>query len=174
MKQILNLAYGSNLWRARIAARVNIATVYGTLVMPGWGLRFHKRGSDGSGKCNLIQSPQETAYGIVYGYSPEDKIKLDKIEGVGQGYIDAPIALDAFDLSATSLRGDETVLAYLAVESHIDESLIPYDWYHGFVRKGAEQCGFPGHYLAHIESFAQQRDTNEVRRKENLAILGSG
>ena len=64
LKTILNLAYGSNLHRARIEARVEIQSIVGIVALPNWGLRFHKIGADGSGKCNLTQSQGETAYGL--------------------------------------------------------------------------------------------------------------
>lgn len=171
MNTLLNLAYGSNLHRARIEARVDIQSIIGTVVLPNWGLRFHKIGSDGSGKCNLIPSPGETAYGMVYAFSSSDKSRLDEIEGVGKGYENIALPLGELDISAANLKGDEQVFAYLAVDSDINDALQPYDWYHRFVRHGAEQCGFPPHYLAHIDSFPCGQDRNTRRREENLRIL---
>lgn len=170
-KTILNLAYGSNLHRARIEARVKIQSIVGTIVLPDWGLRFHKIGADGSGKCNLIQALGETAYGLVYAFSAEDKSRLDEIEGVGNGYEDVALPLDTLSIDSARLRGDERVVAYLAVESDINDDLLPYDWYHGFVRLGAQRCGFPPTYLAHIDSFTHCADPDESRRAVNLGIL---
>jgi gamma-glutamylcyclotransferase len=173
VKTILNLAYGSNLHRARIQARVEIQSILGTVFLPNWGLRFHKKGTDGSGKCNLVRAPGEAAYGLVYAFSAHDKSLLDKIEGVGNGYEDVTLPLGELDLSHCTLHGSEQVLAYLAVDTDIDDDLLPYDWYHRFVRQGAEQCGFPPHYLAHIDSFTHHRDPDESRRTANLGILAS-
>ena len=174
MATVLNLAYGSNLHRPRIEARVEIRAILGTIALPDWGLRFHKQGSDASGKCNLIPAPGETAYGVVYAFSHDDKTELDKIEGVGKGYRNVALPLQDLDLSESDLKGHEQVFAYLAVDTHINETLVPYDWYHAFVRDGAEQCGFPREYLAHIDSFDYRRDHDESRRHHNLRILNRG
>ncbi|MEM7466770.1 MAG: gamma-glutamylcyclotransferase family protein [Pseudomonadota bacterium] len=170
---ILNLAYGSNLHRGRISARVDIQATLGVVRLPDWGLRFHKLGSDDSGKCNLISAPGEVAYGFVYAFSAQDKQTLDEIEGVGKGYRNVALSLATLDLGASKLKGDEEVFAYLAVDSHINETLIPYDWYHGFVRTGAEQCDFPHAYLEHIDQFEHRRDPDESRRAQNFAILNN-
>ena len=174
MKTVLNLAYGSNLHRARIEARVEIQAVLGVVALPDWGLRFHKQGADNSGKCNLIPCAGETAYGVVYAFSGEDKNTLDEIEGVGKGYRNVALPLRDFDLSRSKLHGHEEVHAYLAVETHIDENLVPFDWYHGFVREGASQCGFPQGYLNHIDGFSHRRDHDEERRSQNFRILSQG
>ena len=171
MPHILNLAYGSNLHRARIAARVEIQAVLGTVKLIDWGLRFHKQGTDDSGKCNLIAAPGEVAYGLVYAFSSTDKSRLDEIEGVGKGYRNVALPLTEFDLSQSTLLGTEEVFAYLAVDSHVNEELIPYDWYHAFVRQGAAACGFPDEYLAHIDDFTYRRDPDESRRQQNIDIL---
>ena len=168
---ILNLAYGSNLHRARISARVEVQAVLGPVKLIDWGLRFHKQGADDSGKCNIIPSPGEVAHGLVYAFSATDKSKLDEIEGVGKGYRNVALPVTTFDLSQSSLTGSEEVFAYLAIDSHVSDSLIPYDWYHAFVRQGAAACGFPDEYLDHIDSFEYRRDPNESRRQENFDIL---
>ena len=171
MNYILNLAYGSNLHRARIEARVKIQSVLGTICLPDWGLRFHKRGTDDSGKCNLIRSAGEKAYGIVYAFSQADKAVLDEIEGVGKGYQNVALDLSKCFLGDAQLTGDEKVFAYLAVDASIDNKLVPFDWYHGFVREGASQCGFPQDYLDHIDGFEHRRDQDESRRAQNFALL---
>lgn len=173
MKTLLNLAYGSNLHRARIEARVDIQSIIGTVMLPNWGLRFHKIGSDGSGKCNLIPSLGETAYGIVYAFSAEDKFRLDEIEGVGKGYENIVLPLAELDISQTTLEGNEQVFAYIAIETDINDELLPYDWYHDFVRQGAEQCGFPPNYLGYINSFTYRKDENIDRRQANLEVLSA-
>ncbi|MGR8947541.1 MAG: gamma-glutamylcyclotransferase [Gammaproteobacteria bacterium] len=173
MQTVLNLAYGSNLHRARIEARISVREVLGTVLLPNWGLRFHKQGSDDSGKCNLIESPGEVAFGLVYAFSAKDKARLDEIEGVGKGYQNVALPMQGFDLGTTGLNGNEEVFAYLALDTHVDDTLVPYDWYHSFVRRGAEKCNFPVEYLSHIDSFAARRDPNESRRKQNIDILNA-
>ena len=67
------LAYGSNLFPPRLSARIGIRGVLGTIELPGYQLRFNKRGADGSGKCSLQPCHQERAYGVVYQICATDK-----------------------------------------------------------------------------------------------------
>ena len=163
MEIIRYLAYGSNLLPARIGARLDSFDIVGTTALPGWRLCFHKMGADGSGKCNLIVEPRAVAYGAVYELSLSDKTHLDAIEGVGNGYSDKSIEIDAYG----------PAWVYLAEPSHIDEHLIPYDWYHSFVVYGAKHHRFPTDYIHEIMNVAFAPDQDLNRRAENLAILNS-
>jgi gamma-glutamylcyclotransferase len=163
MQTIRYLAYGSNLHPARISVRLGSITHLGTAELPGWALRYHKASEDGSGKCNLIADPSSIAYGALYEFSLEKKQHLDTLEGVGRGYIDTSIELPEF--------GQAWV--YLAESSHVDDSLIPYDWYHAFVVRGAQHHKFPAAYIDEIDRIERDRDPNEKRRTENMAIADS-
>ena len=48
-------AYGSNLVMARLRARVPVFGLIGPARLPAMRLTFDKRGSDGSGKANLVE-----------------------------------------------------------------------------------------------------------------------
>jgi gamma-glutamylcyclotransferase len=163
LQTIRYLAYGSNLLPARIGARLNNVRSLGSVELDGWRLCFHKLGADGSGKCNLIADPQSVAYGAVYELSQVDKERLDSIEGVGHGYSDTTIELPQYG----------PAWVYLAESSHIDDHLLPYDWYHAFVLYGAKHHQFPSDYLFDINRVTSMPDYDESRRVENLAILDS-
>ncbi|MFP6681398.1 MAG: gamma-glutamylcyclotransferase family protein [Gammaproteobacteria bacterium] len=163
MQTIRYLAYGSNLHPARISARLGEITLVGTTELLGWALRYHKYSEDGSGKCDLIADPSSIAYGAVYEFSRESKQHLDTIEGVGCGYIDTCIELPKFG----------PAWVYLAQPSHIDGRLIPYDWYHAFVSRGAQHHNFPAAYIDSINRVAFIRDPNEKRRADNMEIANS-
>jgi gamma-glutamylcyclotransferase len=163
MHTIRYLAYGSNLHPSRIGARLGAITHLGTTPLPGWALHFHKHSADGSGKCNLVADPSSIAFGVVYEFSSTDKQRLDVIEGVGSGYLDTCIELPEF--------GQAWV--YLADQSHINDSLRPYDWYHAFVLRGAELHQFPSAYVAQIRDVQRIQDPDEKRRTDNQAILDS-
>jgi hypothetical protein len=164
MRTIRYLAYGSNLLPARLRARLQSIRVLGAAALPGWQLHFHKRGADGSGKCNLVQTPGGVAYGAVYELSLEAKAQLDEIEGLGKGYRDAVLML--------ADHGEAHV--YLAEPAHIDDALIPYDWYHAFVLAGGRHHGFPARYLERIAVIPVDIDPNERRRRVNQGILNVG
>ena len=163
MQTIRYLAYGSNLLPARIGARLNGVKSLGSVTLDGWRLCFHKLGADGSGKCNLVADPTSVAYGAVYELSFESKKQLDTIEGVGYGYSDETLELSSHG----------SVWVYLAEPSHIDDNLVPYDWYHAFVLYGAKHHQFPSDYIFDINRVTSAPDHDESRRAENLAILES-
>lgn len=163
MRTIKYLAYGSNLLPTRLGARIEILHTLGIVELRGWALRFHKAGSDGSGKCNLVVDAQQTAYGVIYEISANSHAKLDKIEGVGKGYISTQISTAEF--------GDTHV--YLAQASHIDEGLVPYDWYHAFVLSGAKFHDFPTDYVANITAVVTKADADIPRSKANFSIVAS-
>lgn len=163
MQTIRYLAYGSNLHPARISARIPAITFIGTTELPGWALCYHKSSEDGSGKCNLIADPSSIAYGAVYEFSIGNKQHLDAIEGVGRGYTDTYIQLPELGKA----------WMYLAQPSHIDDRLIPYDWYHAFVARGAQYHNFPAEYVDAINRVEFIRDPNVKRRADNLAIANS-
>jgi hypothetical protein len=146
-------AYGSNLHPLRLSDRIASAQLVADVFLPDWSLKFHKRSEDQSGKCS-IRAGSDGVHLAVFEISLEDKIRLDRIEGVGEGY------------SEISLRipGLGQCVSYAASESHIDDSLRPYDWYKELVLLGARFHGFPDDYLDHIESVPAIEDPDPDRR----------
>jgi cation transport regulator ChaC len=122
-------AYGSNMLEERLQSpkRVPDATFEATCSVRGYRLRFHKRSKDQSGKCNIVKtdSARDVVYGVVFEV-PDDQLEtLDSTEGVGQGYH------HDYNIPVQLADGTETpILAYVADSNAIDESLIPYEWYH--------------------------------------------
>ena len=155
------IAYGSNLFPPRLAARITIRGVAGTIALPGYRLAFNKRGADGSGKCNLQPCHGERAHGVVYQIETLAKPTLDRIEGVGHGY--------RVDLWRDALGGE--CFFYRAEESALDDALQPFDWYHAYVLAGARQHALPSDYVAAIAAVATQVDHDASRRAENFARL---
>ncbi|MEN8176912.1 MAG: gamma-glutamylcyclotransferase family protein [Pseudomonadota bacterium] len=165
MMRLRYLAYGSNLHPARLRARVPSAKVLGSVRLDGYGLRFHKRGRDGSAKCDLLPvEPPEHAYAAVYTMAADEKPLLDRVEGLGTGY----------DLAWMCLPDYGDVFFYRAMPDQVDHSLKPYDWYHAFVSEGARHHGFPKHYRSGIAACESRPDPDIPRRNLNLGILGSG
>lgn len=54
---VLYFAYGSNLCLPRLRSRVPSVALVGTAVLSGYELRWHKRSTDTSGKCDVIAAP---------------------------------------------------------------------------------------------------------------------
>ena len=153
-------AYGSNLHPLRLGARTSSAQLVGTGYLPDWSLHFHKRSIDASGKCN-IQIGSSGLYVAVYQMSATDKQELDRIEGVGKGYVDARIDVPGFGECA----------AYLAADSHIDDALVPYDWYRELVLLGCRELGLPADYERQIEQLVVTQDADPRRRQDNRKIV---
>ncbi len=159
-------AYGSNMLLARIRSRVPSATRVGTAHMPNHALRFHKRGRDGSAKCNALASGSTTdgVYGVVYEIDDKDKARLDAVEGVGQGYAEKRV--DVFvDGKA------EQVFCYVAEESYIDDTLLPYDWYRDLVVAGALEASLPQPYIQALRLARSVPDPQLERAKKGRAQL---
>lgn len=158
---LLYLAYGSNLLPARLGARTPSARSLGTVELPGFRLGFHKRGSDGSAKCDLVVDGGARAYGALYALDPLEKPVLDLIEGVGSGYEELRIELDGYG----------SVFLYVAQSTYIDPSLSPFEWYHRFVLEGARYHRLPPDYLEEIASVRAIPDPDPARAAENARIL---
>ena len=155
-------AYGSNLHPGRLVRRVASAQLLGTAFLPDWSLRFHKRSVDTSGKCTVEQGSSGVHF-AVYDISEADRGVLDRIEGVGSGY-------DVIDLD---VPGFGPCFSYAASESHIDETLDPYDWYQALVHVGARALGFPADYVKRIAAVPATRDTDPARHREMWDLVNS-
>ncbi len=140
-------AYGSNLHPLRLRKRISSTQLIGTAFVPDWSLHFHKRSKDKSGKCNIV-SGGDGIHVAVFNISVEDKVTLDGIEGLSSGYSKMTLSVPGF--------GD--CASYTADESHIDDSLAPYDWYKELVLIGARVHDFPNDYVNRIDSIAARRD----------------
>ena len=83
------LAYGSNLHPQRLLERVPTSKFLGKVEIRNYRLAFHKIGSDGSGKCNIIPSQEQSdiVHGALFQISYYEKPILDTYEGAGY-YVD--------------------------------------------------------------------------------------
>ena len=161
MNTLRYLAYGSNLWPARLEARVGPVVVVGSARLADHALSFAKRGADGSGKCTLEARPGATAWVAVYELPAAARATLDRIEGVGHGY-----AVTWMDLPAHG-----RCFVYLAEPAWLDAGLAPFDWYHALVLAGARYHGFPPAYLSRIGTTVAIRDGDRARAADHYALL---
>ncbi len=153
-------AYGSNLHPLRLKARIPSAQPLGTSYMPDWGLHFHKRSVDRSGKCNII-APGNGLYLAIYQIDDADKSKLDAVEGVGNGYDDGTISVAEFGKCFT----------YFATKSHMDDTLQPYDWYKQIVLLGCKKLRLPYDYISEIDAIVATQDPCPSRRERNWNVV---
>ena len=158
------LAYGSNMARARIEARLGSCEHLGVAWAPEYRLTFHKRGRDGSGKCDAHYTGKGTdrLYGILYRLTAAQSSSLDRFEGPDY---------ERREFTVYTGAGDTAAYAYAARAHTIDTSLLPYDWYHAFVLAGANEGELPGHYVAYIEAISVRLDADAARAKANRRVL---
>ena len=130
--------------------------------MPDWSLHFHKHGKDKSGKCNIVAGG-DGIHVAVFDISLENKLTLDEIEGISTGYSKRILSVPGF--------GD--CASYIADESHIDDTLAPYDWYKELVLIGARVHGFPGEYMNQIDLVAARPDPDPERRAARWRVVAS-
>lgn len=160
-------AYGSNMLEQwlRSPDRVPAAKFAVIGFVRGRRPHFHKRSRDGSGKCDIPESGNDTdiVYGVLYEIPDSDIGVLDRAEGVGHGYTRSKLMV--------SVEGQTPVLAtvYLADASHIDSELQPYEWYRDLVLAGAEQHTLPNDYICAISSIPVRPDPQSNTRTTAVA-----
>lgn len=162
------LAYGSNLHPFRMVQRVPSARPIGVVEMPKKRLAFHKRSNDGSGKC-LFYEPggsDDIMYGVAYAFDAAEKSKLDRLEGLGQGYNEQ---LVSFPLNGVTYEA----FVYVATSTHIDPTLMPYDWYKEMVLLGVRYHRMLPSYIASVDAIAPIPDRDSTRVADRTAILES-
>ncbi len=165
MSRIHYLAYGSNLHPQRLLERTPSARVIGVVQIPGLQLAFHKRSTDGSDKCDLLESSTGAlSYGVLYALSRADKGILDDVEGLGRGYHETSLRLSCNNHTYQAY-------AYVATHTHIDAALRPYHWYKAFVLAGARHHNLPQTYVDGIESVQSIPDPDMSRDASNMALL---
>jgi gamma-glutamylcyclotransferase len=155
-------AYGSNMLEERLKApnRVPGAVFLTKGCVRKYKLRFHKKSDDGSGKCNIVRTDfeKDVVYGVVFDV-PDDQLEaLERAEGVGHGYHqdnEIPIRFDGTEMC---------MLTYAADLRAINDTLIPYVWYHELVIAGAEQHGLPEDYIAGLQAVPYSEDPKPSRR----------
>ncbi|WP_111495612.1 gamma-glutamylcyclotransferase family protein [Marinobacter bohaiensis] len=162
-------AYGSNLSRARLQARVPEAEPVAVASLPEHRLCFHKVSRrDGSGKCDALYTGDrgDRVLGVIYDVSDEGKRVLDRIEGLGHGYDEKLVVVELGDASRRRV--------WLYVASDIDAGYRPYGWYKQHVLAGAREHGFPSAYIDVIEAVETVEDLDVDRHYRETAIYQRG
>jgi hypothetical protein len=148
------------MYAARLRYRVPSCRFLFTAQLLRHRLCFHKRSSDGSGKCNAFATAasKDSVFGVVYEISPAEKPALDRAEGLGSGYHDEYLRVQ------TSNGQEVQFQTYIADHDAIDDRLKPYSWYKDFVVNGAQQHGLPiGYIHSYIEPVLAVTDPDRKR-----------
>ena len=165
-------AYGSNLLarRLRDRSRAPSAVALGMASAHGFVMRFHKIGTDGSGKCTLIPSGNDAdvVYGVLYEFADSDLAGLDREEGVHLG----GYARRSLRLRLPS-GGTTDAMTYIAGDRYLDAACLPFDWYRDLVVAGAREHGLPPAYLRELERTPAVPDPDSARAGRARRILKS-
>lgn len=164
MGKLPYFAYGSNMSLARIRKRVPSAARVGTCRLPQHRLEFHKIGADGSAKCDALYTgnPKDQLHGALYLIDPEEKVTLDKVEGLGAGYEEKTVQLQDHHGQAYE--------AYTYYATHVDPGLMPFAWYVNHVVVGAHESTLPSPYIADLEATQSIKDPDAVRAARERGI----
>lgn len=154
MTMHLYFAYGSNMLRERLVARVSSAQPMGAALLRGYQLDFAKVSVDGSGKGDMVSSPDGEVWGRLYEFDEIQKPDLDEHDGSHYQFHDVVVATDA---------GDRQALTYLANGARRDPSKVPFDWYLALIVAGARQGGLPEEYVRALEATAFDIDGKDDR-----------
>jgi len=159
-------AYGSNMSLKRLKARVPSATKITNGYVEGYELKCVKRSIDGSGKATIIKTNniKDKVWGVVFEIDESEKPKLDRFEGLNNGYYESIIVIKTYD-NAYSAQ------IYIADDKAINYELNPYEWYKAFILSGAKENDLPENYVKKLETINSVNDLNILRRKENENIL---
>ena len=92
---VLYFAYGSNLCLRRMRRRASSARRTAAATLPGYVLKWSKKGVDGSGKCTIAAARRDAigVHGVLYRLSAEEKAQLDVVEGLGTGYDEVSVTV---------------------------------------------------------------------------------
>jgi gamma-glutamylcyclotransferase (GGCT)/AIG2-like uncharacterized protein YtfP len=169
MSEIIKyFAYGSNLLPLRLLQRVASSKALGHASLSGYQLRFHKKGQDGSGKCNVFYTGEtrHQVIGVVYEMYADERILLDAAENLGKGY-------ELVHHQVQVQADNHQVFLYVAPPDYIDDSLLPYSWYRDLVVQGARAHGLPGDYIEAFLEVPSNLDPDVDRHTLHQRILSN-
>ena len=171
MTTFLYFAYGSNMLTERLVDRCPGARPVAVATAVGYTLSFSKRSNDGSGKAMLEQTdgPEDIVPGVLFEIYVSERSALDTAEGAGFGYRRE----EGFLITRADTGEHVAATVYLAEDTHIDGTLIPYEWYRTLAVAGAHQHGLPEAWIARLAGFAFERDPVPGRkaRQDALRVL---
>ena len=162
---MIYFGYGSNLLAARIERRLGPCERLGAASVAGYVLRFHKRGGDGSGKCDAFRTgkPGDRLWGALFRLGEGQLAALDRIEGPGYERRTVEVLLGERALEAD---------LYAAKPEALAPGLPPFDWYKEIVLAGARENGLPRGCLDALEAVPSVADPDPERAERNRAIPG--
>lgn len=141
-KQILYLAYGSNLLRKQMAARCPDCIYVGLARLEGWKFQYDGASLSWSNMAvgNIIQSPNDEVWGAIYKLSLSDLNKLDGFEHYPVNYTRRPVSVT---MLPQGIKAE--VFAYTRTGRGVN---LPSKQYANAILSGARQNKLPDKYIS--------------------------
>ncbi len=161
---MLYFAYGSNMSLPRLSERVSGISKLGVATLDAHTLMFQKASIDGSAKCDIVVSEDEssTIFGVVFKFPDTELAKLHKAEGLGEGYNCKTVSV--------VLPDDRNIVALTYFATKIDMNLKPYHWYKQHVVYGAKESELPEWYIEKIEAIESIDDPCPIRTEKQIQM----
>lgn len=150
--RILYFAYGSNMSSVRLCSRIPSVKVVDQAYLKDRKVLFNKRSTDGSGKANLVESPGDVTWGVLYEMNDSDVEQLDRIE---KGYQRIKIRVWQPD--------GETLEAVTYQSTQLTDDPIAYDRYKDLLITGARNHHLPQDYIAYLEQLPAKPDKTKSK-----------
>jgi hypothetical protein len=131
-------------------------------------MRFHKIGTDGSGKCTLIATGDDAdvVHGVLFEFADSDVAGLDREEGVHLG------GYARHTIQVSPPRGGAIrAMTYIADDRYLDAGRVPFDWYRDLVVAGAREHRLPSAYVRELEQIPVLPDPNAARASRAARLL---
>lgn len=152
MPRFLYFAYGSNMSTERLRGRTPSARPVGIGRLPRHRRCWHKRGRDGSGKCDVVFAgvdSDEAVWGVLFEIDEAEKAALHRAEGLGVGYLEKTVAV-------WTEAGVRHAMTYQAKPGQTDATLRPFAWYKAHVVRGAREHGLPADCVCELDAVTVQ------------------
>ena len=133
-------AFGSNMTRSRMVARIPEAQDLGRGHLEDWTFECNKLGMDGSAKANLVPCPGALVWGVVYRFPSSRLPGLDVIEG-GYRRITVEVWIHGVRQRCETYASDR-----------LTDDPTPFDWYQGLMVAGAEEHALPERHIELLRS----------------------
>lgn len=148
----LYFAYGSNMKRARLCARVGDVELIGVARLEQFEFVCNKRGTDGSAKANIVRQRDATVWGVVWRVRSSSWPTLDRFEG---GY--------TRELVEVELSSGARVAAATYRSTSTGDKLAPFTWYKTLMIEGARERGLPPAWVERLSALDERPDPRRPR-----------
>ena len=148
-------AYGSNLSRQRLLARVPAAVGIGAARLPHWALCFEKHGRDASAKASIRRAVGQEVWGAVYRIDPQERSPLDAAEGLGVEYSLCEVQVQ------TALGRSQDAYTYVALRQK--QGLRVEQWYLDHIMVGIAEHRLPASWSRHVKALTEPLTTRASR-----------